>query len=155
MITEPLQPLTHQKPTLSAPCRSLLHEACPKPSVVWYCPSYWTVHFPRHSPLDQTEPFLKLPQLVILERNVFPLRQFPIVCNRGACPESSLRVILSSLPPTSQNAGEIMSALYDVSAVSPAAWVIHPVFCVTVWKRSEESPDLIRWYHVTINLQRN
>ena len=61
MITEPLQPLLHQKPTSSAPCRSPLHEAFPKPSVVRYCPPYLTLHFPRHSPLDQTEPFLKLP----------------------------------------------------------------------------------------------
>ena len=124
MITEPLRFQPHQKPTSSAPCKSLPHEVCPKPSVVWYCPPYRTLHFPRHKPLDQTEPFLKSPLLVILERNVFPLRQFPVVPNRGVCPESSLRVILISLPPTSQNAGEIMSALYDGSAVSPAGWIL-------------------------------
>ena len=124
MITEPLRFQPHQKPTSSAPCKSLPHEVCPKPSVVWYCPPCGTLHFPRHKPLDQTEPFLKSPLLVILERNVFPLRQFPVVPNRGVCPESSLRVILISLPPTSQNAGDIMSALYEGSAVSPAGWIL-------------------------------
>ena len=59
--------------------------------------------------------------------NFCPPKQFPVVCNSGVWLESSLRVILNSLPLTNQKAGEIMSVLFEGSLVVPMVtfWSYH------------------------------
>ena len=97
--------------------------ACSNPSVVSYWPPYLTLQLLPHWLC------FKPPLLVwILSLNVRSSRQSSVVCNNGAVWGSSLRVIINSLPRTSQNAGEIMSSPSSGSVVFPLASVMSYLF---------------------------